>query len=79
MLLGCVRPLRRPHAGGGLRPAPVGGYTVGLTAGASAPPQLVDGVIDALRAFGPVEVEEIVVNTETVRFAAPRRPTGSSR
>jgi 4-hydroxy-3-methylbut-2-en-1-yl diphosphate reductase len=41
---------------------------VGVTAGASAPPQLVDDVIAAL---GPVEVIERVTTTETVHFTIP--------
>jgi 4-hydroxy-3-methylbut-2-en-1-yl diphosphate reductase len=41
---------------------------VGLTAGASAPPGLVDEVVDALRRRGPVAVEERRVARETVRF-----------
>jgi 4-hydroxy-3-methylbut-2-enyl diphosphate reductase len=46
--------------------------TVGLTAGASAPPELVDGVIDALREHGPVQVEERRTVPESVYFAPPR-------
>jgi 4-hydroxy-3-methylbut-2-enyl diphosphate reductase len=45
--------------------------TVGLTAGASAPPALVDGVIAALKALGPVTVTERETSRETVRFALP--------
>jgi 4-hydroxy-3-methylbut-2-enyl diphosphate reductase len=45
--------------------------TVGLTAGASAPPALVDGVIAALKEFGPVTVTERETSRETVRFALP--------
>ncbi|MGI5125362.1 4-hydroxy-3-methylbut-2-enyl diphosphate reductase [Pseudonocardia sp. CA-107938] len=44
---------------------------VGLTAGASAPPHLVDGVVAALRALGPIEVREHEYTSETVRFAPP--------
>ncbi len=51
---------------------------IGLSAGASAPAILVDGVIEELRRRGPVTVEELVIATETVVFAAPsplrRRP-----
>jgi 4-hydroxy-3-methylbut-2-en-1-yl diphosphate reductase len=46
--------------------------TVGLTAGASAPPHLVDEVVATLRALGPVEVEERTVAREDVRFSLPR-------
>jgi len=45
---------------------------VGLTAGASAPPALVDEVIGALRGLGKVEVEERVVATESVSFSLPK-------
>ncbi|RDI66905.1 4-hydroxy-3-methylbut-2-enyl diphosphate reductase [Nocardia pseudobrasiliensis] len=51
---------------------------IGLSAGASAPAVLVDGVIEELRRRGPVTVEELVIATETITFAAPsplrRRP-----
>ena len=46
--------------------------TVGLTAGASAPPPLVTAVVDALRGLGPVEVLERQVATESVRFTLPK-------
>jgi 4-hydroxy-3-methylbut-2-enyl diphosphate reductase len=45
--------------------------TVGLTAGASAPEILVERVIEALSALGPVEVEERQVITESMRFTLP--------
>ncbi|MFE2044593.1 4-hydroxy-3-methylbut-2-enyl diphosphate reductase [Streptomyces sp. NPDC059477] len=44
---------------------------IGLTAGASAPPALVDDVIAALRGLGPVTVDERTTTVETVRFAPP--------
>jgi 4-hydroxy-3-methylbut-2-enyl diphosphate reductase len=47
-------------------------YTVGLTAGASAPEQLVDRLVAALAALGPVVVEERTTTTESVRFRIPR-------
>jgi 4-hydroxy-3-methylbut-2-en-1-yl diphosphate reductase len=50
----------------------VGARTVGLTAGASAPPHLVDEVVATLRALGPVEVEERTVAREDIRFSLPR-------
>jgi 4-hydroxy-3-methylbut-2-enyl diphosphate reductase len=48
-----------------------GAVTVGLTAGASAPPEFVDRVVDALRGLGPVEIAERPVTTETVTFNLP--------
>jgi 4-hydroxy-3-methylbut-2-enyl diphosphate reductase len=45
--------------------------TVGVTAGASAPPILVEGVIDALRSLGRVEIQEETVRTESVNFPLP--------
>jgi 4-hydroxy-3-methylbut-2-enyl diphosphate reductase len=46
--------------------------TVGITAGASAPPHLVDEVIGTLRALGPVETEERVVTHEDIKFTLPK-------
>jgi (E)-4-hydroxy-3-methyl-but-2-enyl pyrophosphate reductase len=45
---------------------------VGLTAGASAPPRLVDDVLAALGRLGPVHVEERRVARETVHFQPVR-------
>ncbi len=45
---------------------------VGLTAGASAPDELVDRLVAALRALGPVDVEERTTTTESVQFRLPR-------
>ncbi len=45
--------------------------TVGLTAGASVPDELVDGVVAALSALGPVTVEERRVVEENVQFRLP--------
>ena len=45
--------------------------TVGLTAGASAPETLVQGVIEGLRRFGPVEVATLAGVAEDVRFKFP--------
>ena len=45
--------------------------TVGLTAGASAPETLVQGVIDGLRAFGGIEVSTLAGVAEDVRFRFP--------
>ncbi|WP_310539532.1 4-hydroxy-3-methylbut-2-enyl diphosphate reductase [Phenylobacterium sp.] len=49
-----------------------GARTVGVTAGASAPEVLVQGVIDALRAVFDVTVEEVDAVRETVSFKLPR-------
>jgi 4-hydroxy-3-methylbut-2-enyl diphosphate reductase len=46
--------------------------TLGLTAGASAPEVLVDGVIQALRARYDIEVEEVSPTRENVTFKLPR-------
>jgi 4-hydroxy-3-methylbut-2-enyl diphosphate reductase len=54
-----------------------GTKVVGLTAGASAPPALVDEVIAALRGLGSVEVEERVVATESVSFSLPKEVRSS--
>jgi 4-hydroxy-3-methylbut-2-en-1-yl diphosphate reductase len=45
--------------------------TVGLSAGASAPEELVQGVVAALGTLGPIEVEERLVIDETVQFRLP--------
>ncbi|WP_181763779.1 4-hydroxy-3-methylbut-2-enyl diphosphate reductase [Streptomyces albidus (ex Kaewkla and Franco 2022)] len=45
--------------------------TVGITAGASAPPALVDEVVAALAELGAVEVEERRVADETMHFELP--------
>jgi 4-hydroxy-3-methylbut-2-enyl diphosphate reductase len=44
---------------------------IGLTAGASAPPRLVDAVITALTQLGPVTVVQRETTRETVHFALP--------
>jgi 4-hydroxy-3-methylbut-2-enyl diphosphate reductase len=46
--------------------------TVGLTAGASAPPAVVSEIIDALSGLGRVTVTERVTTTESVQFGLPR-------
>ena len=46
--------------------------TIGLTAGASAPPAVVEEIIDALRGLGPVRTSERVITTESIRFGLPR-------
>jgi 4-hydroxy-3-methylbut-2-en-1-yl diphosphate reductase len=45
--------------------------TVGVTAAASSPPQLVDRVVQAVRGLGATEVETRVTSTENVSFPLP--------
>ncbi len=54
----------------------VAARTVGLTAGASAPPHLVDEVIGTLRALGSVDVTEQRVATEQITFTLPKEVAG---
>ena len=54
------------------QPSGEGARTVGVTAGASAPEVLVQGVIDKLSASFDVTVEEIDTARETVTFKLPR-------
>ncbi len=49
-----------------------GARTIGITAGASAPPVLVDELVEALRGLGPVQVSEHRVATESIRFQLPK-------
>jgi 4-hydroxy-3-methylbut-2-en-1-yl diphosphate reductase len=49
--------------------------TVGITAGASAPEEMVEHVIDALRAMGPVEVTTMAGREEKVEFKLPSKLT----
>ncbi len=49
-----------------------GVQTIGLSAGASAPEQLVDEVVDALKSRFNISIEEINVAEETTRFKLPR-------
>jgi 4-hydroxy-3-methylbut-2-enyl diphosphate reductase len=51
--------------------------TVGLTAGASAPPAIVDDIITALSGLGQVEVGERVITTENIRFSLPKEVRSS--
>jgi 4-hydroxy-3-methylbut-2-enyl diphosphate reductase len=46
--------------------------TIGISAGASAPPRLVDELVGTLRALGPVELSERSVAVEDLTFAMPR-------
>ncbi|NGO12165.1 4-hydroxy-3-methylbut-2-enyl diphosphate reductase [Streptomyces sp. HC44] len=72
---------------GDIRPEWLEGVrTIGLTAGASAPPGLVTEVVSALGEFGPVSVEERRVTRETTHFELPtavrgdaERPTAGRR
>jgi 4-hydroxy-3-methylbut-2-enyl diphosphate reductase len=58
--------------GSELDPAWLSGVrTVGLTAGASAPEELVLDVIEALRRHGDVEVEQLDGVQETIEFRLP--------
>lgn len=50
--------------------------TIGLTAGASAPPHLVDELVEMLRTFGPVDVTERVVAQEDITFSLPKGVAG---
>ncbi|KII00311.1 hypothetical protein LP52_01725 [Streptomonospora alba] len=55
-----------------LRPEWLAGVrTIGLTAGASAPPGLVEAVIRVLGGLGPVTVHEHEITRETVHFSLP--------
>jgi 4-hydroxy-3-methylbut-2-enyl diphosphate reductase len=49
-----------------------GASTIGLTAGASAPPAIVDQILAALTGLGTVETKDVVVATETVQFGLPK-------
>jgi 4-hydroxy-3-methylbut-2-en-1-yl diphosphate reductase len=46
--------------------------TIGLTAGASAPPAVVQDIVTALGGLGTVEVSERVITTENIRFSLPK-------
>jgi 4-hydroxy-3-methylbut-2-enyl diphosphate reductase len=49
-----------------------GAGTVGITAGASAPPAVVGQIVTALSGLGAIEQKEVVVTTEAVQFGLPR-------
>jgi 4-hydroxy-3-methylbut-2-en-1-yl diphosphate reductase len=49
-----------------------GASTVGITAGASAPPAMVSQIVAALAGLGPVDVSERVLATESIRFGLPK-------
>jgi 4-hydroxy-3-methylbut-2-enyl diphosphate reductase len=44
---------------------------VGVTAGASAPEELVEGVVNRLSRLGPVEVSTLEGRDETIEFRLP--------
>jgi 4-hydroxy-3-methylbut-2-enyl diphosphate reductase len=68
--LGCPSYLIDDEAG--LRPEWFEGIgSVGVTAGASAPEVLVQGVLDGLRRFGDVEIGLMAGVPEDVRFRLP--------
>jgi 4-hydroxy-3-methylbut-2-en-1-yl diphosphate reductase len=45
---------------------------IGLTAGASAPPAVVEEIISALSGLGPLSVAERVTTTESIKFGLPK-------
>jgi 4-hydroxy-3-methylbut-2-enyl diphosphate reductase len=47
--------------------------SIGLTAGASVPDQLVQDVISSISSLGPVHLSEEIIVKETVHFALPTR------
>jgi 4-hydroxy-3-methylbut-2-enyl diphosphate reductase len=49
-----------------------GARRIGVTAGASAPPQLVEELVKSLHGLGPVHTRELRVATEQIRFTLPR-------
>ncbi|MSO92598.1 MAG: 4-hydroxy-3-methylbut-2-enyl diphosphate reductase [Rhodospirillales bacterium] len=62
----------------GLNPAWLDGVaTVGITAGASAPEELVQGLIARLGRYGEVAVEQLSGATENITFKLPRELTES--
>jgi 4-hydroxy-3-methylbut-2-enyl diphosphate reductase len=61
----------------GLLPEELAGVSrIGITAGASAPPHLVDEVLGTLQALGPVSVTEHVVTEEDIKFTLPKGVVG---
>ncbi|MGJ3648358.1 4-hydroxy-3-methylbut-2-enyl diphosphate reductase [Sphingomonas sp. GlSt437] len=53
--------------------------TIGLTAGASAPDELIDHVIATLRRLGPLEVTELDGIKETLEFSLPAELRNATR
>jgi 4-hydroxy-3-methylbut-2-enyl diphosphate reductase len=54
-----------------------GARQVGITAGASAPPALVDALVAAIGGLGPAVVRELGDPTEDVQFSLPKEVTHS--
>ncbi|MGZ0152974.1 4-hydroxy-3-methylbut-2-enyl diphosphate reductase [Kribbella sp. WER1] len=52
-----------------------GARTIGITAGASAPPALVDDLVRCLSGLGPITVTETGGQAEDVRFVLPKEVT----
>ncbi len=50
----------------------IGASTVGITAGASAPPAIVEQIVSALSGLGELQTEEVVVATESIQFGLPK-------
>ena len=49
-----------------------GTSTVGIAAGASAPPAIVGQIVAALAGLGEVQTEDVVVATESIQFGLPK-------
>jgi 4-hydroxy-3-methylbut-2-enyl diphosphate reductase len=49
-----------------------GASTIGITAGASAPPEMVSEIVTALSGLGPVELSERVTAVESIQFGLPK-------
>jgi 4-hydroxy-3-methylbut-2-en-1-yl diphosphate reductase len=49
-----------------------GASVVGITAGASAPPEVVGQITEALSGLGSVQTTEVVVAAETIQFGLPK-------
>jgi 4-hydroxy-3-methylbut-2-en-1-yl diphosphate reductase len=49
-----------------------GASTVGIAAGASAPPAIVGQIVAALSGLGEVQTEDVVVATESIQFGLPK-------
>ncbi|HXP21481.1 MAG TPA: 4-hydroxy-3-methylbut-2-enyl diphosphate reductase [Streptosporangiaceae bacterium] len=49
-----------------------GASAIGITAGASAPPEIVSEIVAALSGLGPVEQTERITATESIQFGLPK-------
>jgi len=49
-----------------------GAWTIGIAAGASAPPAIVGQIVAALAGLGDVQSEDVVVATESIQFGLPK-------